>query len=78
MGAEWQPGATVPVQGQEPYSRDDAMQGSGSVAVRFISSPAAYCARFGGIVKKDEQGVAFNAKDAPAPPSCPVPPVSCP
>ncbi len=66
------------------YSLDEATQGA--VGVRFTAGPRTYCAEFGGIVKKDSgtdppivggKGQ-FQAKDAPAPVTCPVPPAPCP
>lgn len=66
------------------YSLDELAQGA--VAVRFTSGTITYCARFGGLVKKDSgtdppitggKGQ-FAAKDAPAPLTCPTAPAQCP
>ncbi len=66
------------------YSLDEATQGA--VGVRFTSGTITYCARFGGVVKKDSgtdppitggKGQ-FVAKDAPAPLTCPTAPAPCP
>jgi hypothetical protein len=66
------------------YSLDEPAQTS--VAIRFETAAVAYCAQFGGNVKKDSgtdppnahgKGV-FQAVDAPAPVACPAPPTSCP
>jgi hypothetical protein len=58
------------------YSLDEPAQQS--VAVRFRSGATEYCTVFGGNVGKDRQGKKFQAKGAPAPETCPVPPVVCP
>ena len=58
------------------YSLDEPAQGS--VAVRFRSGATEYCTTFGGTVAKDRQGTTFKAKGAPAPETCPAPPVACP
>jgi hypothetical protein len=66
------------------YSLDEATQDV--VAVRFTSGTITYCAKFGGLVKKDSgtdppitggKGQ-FSAKDAPAPLTCPTAPAPCP
>jgi len=60
-----------------PYSLDEAMQGS--VGVNLTVGPATYCAVFGGTIVGDSAtGGRFQAKNAPAPTSCPTPPASCP
>jgi cysteine-rich repeat protein len=48
----------------------------GSMAVRFTSGPSAICSVFGG-VRRDNVDI-FLASRAPAPASCPMPPVPCP
>jgi len=66
------------------YSLDEATQGA--VGVRFTSGTITYCAKFGGLVKKDsgtDPPIAggkgqFAAKDAPAPLTCPTAPAPCP
>jgi 6-phosphogluconolactonase (cycloisomerase 2 family) len=58
------------------YSLDEPAQQS--VAVRFRSGAIEYCTVFGGTVAKDRQGKLFKAQNAPAPETCPDPPVACP
>lgn len=65
------------------YSLDEPMQGT--LALRFTSGGATWCAVFGGRVRRDsgtDPPVAggrgqFSAKDAPAPPACPPAPTTC-
>jgi hypothetical protein len=59
-----------------PYSLDEPSQGT--VGVVFTSGQTIYCTNFGGTIKRDVQQSQFSAKDAPAPPSCPTPPIACP
>jgi hypothetical protein len=56
------------------YTLGDPTQGS--MGVRFTSGPSAICSEFGGIRRDND--VIFLAVSAPAPVSCPVPPVPCP
>jgi subtilisin-like proprotein convertase family protein len=67
-----------------PYTLDEPAQSA--VGVVFRSGARTFCARFGGTITRDSgtnppnpggRGQ-FNAKNAPAPGSCPVPPVICP
>jgi len=58
------------------YTLDEPSQGS--VAARFRSGDTEYCMVFGGTVTLDLQGRLFNARGAPTPVACPVPPASCP
>jgi hypothetical protein len=47
------------------------------VTAVFGSGTTRYCTTFGGTVKKDVTNL-FQAKEAPAPASCPAPPAFCP
>jgi hypothetical protein len=58
------------------YSLDEPAQQR--VGVRFRSGATEYCALFGGAVTKDRQRRVFEARGAPAPGTCSVPPVPCP
>jgi subtilisin-like proprotein convertase family protein len=67
-----------------PYTLDEPVQGAVGVVLR--SGSRTFCARFGGRITRDSgtnppnpggRGQ-FNAKNAPAPGSCPVPPATCP
>jgi hypothetical protein len=62
------------------YSLDEPAQGA--VAARFASGPQAFCAAFGGNVRKDTSTAAgkaqFLAKSAPAPSPCPSAGAACP
>jgi hypothetical protein len=57
-----------------PYTLDEVAQGS--VGVDLVSGSNRYCSVFGGSIVRDTQGNQFRARNAPAPPACPVPPAS--
>jgi hypothetical protein len=59
-----------------PYSLDEIEQGS--VAVRFVSGDAAYCAHFEGAAVTTDGSRRFVARFAPAPAACPAPVGACP
>jgi hypothetical protein len=58
------------------YSLDETEQGS--VAVRFVSGDAAYCAHFDGAAVTTDGSRRFVARFAPAPATCPAPVGVCP